>query len=173
MSLVLSNKNEARRACSCFFPTKTSVGDFALEQSKSGWAEARSKLPLLWGQTDQKHLYSAGDLRKEAMSGDNYSLRRCGLSEKVVFLLESKKVRTAYDVLRLSPIDLVQLVGVPLVRAQVRQNRAEQIRGKPQSSISDHMTNDGPLFLSLFLDCFGIDQSILRSMCLCMWWCRR
>jgi RAD51-like protein 1 len=74
------------------------------------------------------------------MSGDHYSLRRCGLNEKVVFLLESKKIRTAYDVLRLSPLDLVQLVGVPLVRAEeIRRSVSSSLSSKLDRTTAMHM----------------------------------
>ena len=46
------------------------------------------------------------------------SLKRSGLEEKTVFLLESKKIRSAYDLLRLTPIDLVQILNVSLSDAR-------------------------------------------------------
>ena len=48
----------------------------------------------------------------------NASLRRCGLEERTIFLLESKKIKTSHDVLRLTPLDLVQVLDVPLARAR-------------------------------------------------------
>ena len=50
-------------------------------------------------------------------SGD-LSLRRCGLKDKTVFLLESKKLRSSYDVLRLTALDLVQQLDVSLGEAR-------------------------------------------------------
>ena len=53
----------------------------------------------------------------------DYSLKRCGLKDQTVFLLESKKLRNAYDVLRLSAFDLVQVLDIPLDKAKVSEKQ--------------------------------------------------
>ncbi len=58
------------------------------------------------------------------MTSCHASLKRSGLEDKTIFLLESKKFRDAHDVLRYSPIDLVQVLDIPLARAKVSPTTA-------------------------------------------------
>ena len=70
----------------------------------------------------------------------DYSLKRCGLKDQTIYLLESKKIRTAYDVLRLSTIDLVQLVGVSYARAkEIRESVSTRICHKIDRTTAMHM----------------------------------
>ena len=49
----------------------------------------------------------------------SYPLRRCGLRDRTIFMLESRRIKNASDLLRHTPLDLVQLLDVPLGKAKV------------------------------------------------------
>ncbi|QDZ20840.1 Rad51-like DNA repair protein [Chloropicon primus] len=74
------------------------------------------------------------------MAAAGCSLKRCGLEEKTVFLLESKKIRSSYDVLRLTPIDLVQLLDVPLAAARdIIRTVSSRLARKAERTTALHM----------------------------------
>jgi len=74
------------------------------------------------------------------MTSCHASLKRSGLEDKTVFLLESKKFRDAHDVLRYSPIDLVQVLDIPLARAkEIIDTVSSRLASKVERTTALHM----------------------------------